>query len=317
MRHPAGRTRVRPLLYRTMRRLKGAEHWLTAQAAMVMLSLLRRLPPDRALNFAERVARRVGPWFGRHRVAVENLRRAYPDKSEEWLQQTASDMWANMARLSVEYIFLDRLFDFDPDSEEPGRVEVEGADIFLRIREEKKPHIFITAHLGNFEFLPIAAATFDLDVTALFRPPNNPYIAEYILSTRSNTMGDLVASHAGAALALARILERGGNVGMLVDQKFRRGVSTTFFGRDCATNPLAAKLARQYECDVYPARCIRLPGGRYRLAVEEKLTLPRTPDGAVDIKATAQLFNDVVERWVREDPGQWMWFHKRWAARGR
>ncbi|TIV95166.1 MAG: lipid A biosynthesis lauroyl acyltransferase, partial [Mesorhizobium sp.] len=29
------------------------------------------------------------------------------------------------------------------------------------------------------------------------------------------------------------------------------------------------------------------------------------------------LLADVVERWVREDPGQWMWFHKRWEMSGR
>ena len=31
-----------------------------------------------------------------------------------------------------------------------------------------------------------------------------------------------------------------------------------------------------------------------------------------DVAATAQLLTDIVEGWVREDPGQWMWFHKRW-----
>jgi Kdo2-lipid IVA lauroyltransferase/acyltransferase len=72
------------------------------------------------------------------------------------------------------------------------------------------------------------------------------------------------------------------------------------------------KLARQYECDVYPARSVRLPGNRFRLELEEKLTLPRDAEGKVDVAATAQLLNDVVERWVRENPGQWMWFHKRW-----
>jgi KDO2-lipid IV(A) lauroyltransferase len=41
--------------------------------------------------------------------------------------------------------------------------------------------------------------------------------------------------------------------------------------------------------------------------------LPRDTEGRVDATATAQLLNDVVERWVREDPGQWMWFHKRWG----
>ena len=72
------------------------------------------------------------------------------------------------------------------------------------------------------------------------------------------------------------------------------------------------KLARQFECDVYPARCKRLPGKRYRLEMEEKLEMPRGADGRIDVKASAQLLNDVVERWIREDPGQWMWFHKRW-----
>ena len=298
------------------RRLKVVEHWLTAQVALAVLRLLRLLPPDAALNFAERVARRIGPYIGRHRVALDNLRRAYPEKSEAELEAIASDMWANMARLAVEYIFLDKLFDFDPDSPEPGRVEVSGIEIFRRLRDEKRPHIFFTAHLGNFEFLPIAAATFGLGVTSLFRPPNNPYIADYIYKTRRSTMGGLLASRSGAALQLARVLEEGGNIGALVDQKFMGGVRTHFFGRECNTSPLVPKLARHYNCDVYPARCIRLPGGRFRLEISDRLDLPRDESGAVDVQRMTQLLNDVVEEWVRADPGQWMWFHKRWQIRG-
>jgi len=298
------------------RRLKVVEHWLTAQVALAVLRLLRLLPPDAALNFAERVARRIGPYIGRHRVALDNLRRAYPEKSEAELEAIASDMWANMARLAVEYIFLDKLFDFDPDSPEPGRVEVSGIEIFRRLRDEKRPHIFFTAHLGNFEFLPIAAATFGLGVTSLFRPPNNPYIADYIYKTRRSTMGGLLASRSGAALQLARVLEEGGNIGALVDQKFMGGVRTHFFGRECNTSPLVPKLARHYDCDVYPARCIRLPGGRFRLEISDRLDLPRDESGAVDVQRMTQLLNDVVEEWVRADPGQWMWFHKRWQIRG-
>jgi len=294
------------------RRLKTLEHWLTAQVAMALLAILRGLPPDKALNFAERIARHIGPWTGRHRVATENLRKAYPEKTEDEIEAIARDMWANMARLAVEYVFIDKLFDFDPEASQPGRVEVSGIDLFLRIRDEKKPHIMFTAHIGNFEFLPIAAATYGLDVTSLFRPPNNPFIADYIHRTRQSAMGGLVPSRAGAALQLARILESGSNVGALVDQKFRRGVRTTFFNRPCLTNPLVPKLARQYDCDVYPARCIRLPGGRYRLEIMEKLELPRDKDGAVDVTRMSQLLNDVVEEWVREHPGQWMWFHRRW-----
>ncbi|WP_159586013.1 lipid A biosynthesis lauroyl acyltransferase [Chelativorans xinjiangense] len=302
------------LLVKFGRHLQTAEHWLTAQISLAVLSALRRLPPDKALNFAERVARKAGPLVGRHRLALDNLRKAYPEKPQAEIEAIASDMWANMARLSVEYVFLDKLFDFDPESERPGRVEVTGIEIFKRVREEKRPHIFFTGHLGNFEFLPIAAATFGLEVTSLFRPPNNPYIADYIHSTRTTSMGGLLPSRAGAALQLARVIENDGNIGVLVDQKFRRGVRTRFFGRECETSPLVPKLARQYGCDVYPAHCIRLPDGRFRIEVGEKLEPPRDASGAIDVERMAQQLNDVVEEWVRADPGQWMWFHRRWEV---
>ena len=300
------------LIYRASRRLRTANYWLIAQAAMAALFVLRRLPMEAALDFADRTARRLGPLFGRHRVALDNLRHAYPEKSEEEIRAIALDMWGNMARLAAEYIFLEQLFDYDPGRPNQGRIEARGVEIYERVAAEKKAHIIFTAHLGNFELIPIAGEAFGLHATAMFRPPNNPYIADYILSTRRTSMGSLLPSRAGASIALARVLEEGGNIGVLVDQKFHRGVRTSFFGRPCETSPLVPKLARQFECDVYPARCKRLPGKRYRLEMEEKLELPRGADGRIDVKASAQMLNDVVERWIREDPGQWMWFHKRW-----
>ncbi|MBL8585063.1 MAG: lipid A biosynthesis lauroyl acyltransferase [Rhizobiaceae bacterium] len=297
-------------------KLKAVNYWLTAQVALAALRVLRRLPAARALAFAESTARRLGPWTPRHRVAVDNLRHAYPDKSEAEIQAIAVDMWGNMARLAAEYVFLDSIFDFDPANRGTGHIDVEGEEIFLRIAAEKKPHIIFTGHIGNFELLPIAGASLGLHVTAMFRPPNNPYIAEYILSTRNASMGELLASRKGAAIALSRILERGDNIGVLVDQKFAHGIRGTFFGRECETSPLVPKLARHYGCDVYPARCTRLPGNRFKLQIEEKLELPRGDDGQVDVERMAQMLNDTVERWVREVPGQWMWFHKRWAIAG-
>ena len=305
---------LRPLVIKMARSLKKVEYWLVARLAMGALWICRLMPAERALAFGEWVARRIGPLFGRHRVALTNLRAAYPEKAEEEIQQIASDMWGHMARLAVEYIYLADLMDFDPSNPSASRIEVEGEEVFLRLREEKKPHIFFTAHMGNFELLPIAASQFQLPLTALFRAPNNPYLADYILKTRRSSMGELLASRTGAAFSLARILENGGNIGVLVDQKFQRGIKTTFFGRECLTSPLLPKLARQFECDVYPAYTIRLPGNRFRLVIEDRLELPQTADGVVDVKASAQLLNDVVERWVRENPAQWMWFHKRWAA---
>lgn len=305
--------KLKLLIFRYSKKLKLFNYWLWAQAVFGLLGLLRLLPANAAIRFCARVAHMIGPWTPRHKVATNNLRLAYPEKSDAEIETIASEMWDSMARLLAEYVFLDAIFDFDPAATEPGLVEVDGISIFERLRDEQKPHIFFTAHTGNFELLPICAGTFGLNVTALFRPPNNPYIARKVLKARRTSMGHLVPSKAGAAWSLARILGEDGNVGVLVDQKFQRGVPSQFFDRPVKTNPLLAKLARQYDCDVYPARCIRLPGDRYRLELKERMELPRDAAGQVDVDATAQLLNDTVEAWVREYPGQWMWFHKRWG----
>lgn len=295
----------------------NAKDFLIGQAAMGTMRLLRLLPPNKAIDFAARAARRLGPLFGRHQVALDNLRQAYPEKSEAEIEQIAVEMWDHMARLAAEYIYLDELFDWDTRTGQGARIDVEGHAFFEKISSEAKPHILFTGHTGNFELLPISAAELGVKMTALFRPPNNPYIADFIARRRNMAMGDMLASRRGAAFSLSRILEAGGNVGVLVDQKFTKGIRTNFFGRPCETSPLLPKLARNFDCDVYPARCIRLPGNRYRLVLEDRLDLPRGEDGRVDINATAQLLNDVVERWVREHPAQWMWFHKRWKLSGK
>lgn len=307
--------RLRLFITRAVLGLKRAGDWITAQAIFAILGLLQFLPARKAIEFVDRAARRIGPLTPRQKLAMENLRRAYPEKSEAERTEIAREMWGNMARLAAEYVFLDDIFDYAPDAETPGTIEVGGAEIFEDLRRKPRPFIVFTAHTGNFELLPIAGAAFGLNVTALFRPPNNKYVAERVFSERHTRMGHLVPSHAGAAWMLARTLDQGGAVGMLVDQKFHKGVTTEFFGLPVKTNPLLAKLQRQYDCEVFPARCIRLPGGRFRLEIEPAVTIPKDANGKVDVAATAQMLNDKVESWVREYPGQWQWFHDRWAIK--
>ena len=306
------RLTMKLLLTRIILRMQRIQKWIVAQILFALLGLLKLLPAHGAIRFTERTARAIGPRTGRHRLALKNLERAFPDKSATEREEIATAMWGHMARLLAEYIFVDQLVDIDPDNPNNGTIEVDGLDIFADLTERPRPFIVFTAHTGNFELLPIAAAKYGLKVTALFRPPNNPYIAEKLMSARSARMGELVPSNAGAAWQLASVLEAGKGVGLLVDQKFGRGAKTRFFGLPVQTNPLLAKLARHFDCEVYPARSIRLPDGRFRLQIEPPVKLPRTETGALDVQATAQMLNNKVESWVREYPEQWQWFHDRW-----
>ena len=129
-------------------------------------------------------------------------------------------------------------------------------------------------------------------------------------------MGELVPTGLEAPLKLARLLQSGTHVGMLVDQHFTKGVEVTFFGRRCLANPLIALLARQTESPIHGLRAVRKPDGNsFSVDITDPVEPARDTDGRIDIKGTMQAITAVVEGWVREHPEQWLWLHHRWRER--
>jgi KDO2-lipid IV(A) lauroyltransferase len=279
-----------------------------------VFALARGLGADRASDTGAALARGLGRFLPPHRTALANIRAAFPDLPEEQVREIALEAWDNLGRTGAEYAHLKHLFDWDPDHPDEGRIEVSGIEHFLALRDDGQPGIVFSAHLGNWELPAICAARFGLEATAVFRPPNDPAVASLVHEVRSGTMGSLEAARQGAAFAMQGVLERGGHLGMLVDQHFTRGVEVSFFGRPALVNPILAKFARRFECPVHGVRVIRLPEHRFRLELTPPLELPRDSDGQIDVTGAMQAMTTVVEGWVREHPGQWLWMHRRWRT---
>ncbi|MGI9355282.1 MAG: lipid A biosynthesis lauroyl acyltransferase [Rhizobiaceae bacterium] len=295
--------------------MKTAWDWTVAKLVGLLLHWAKKLPPERSTDIAERIGRKLAPILPRSKLARKNLILAFPERSEAEINELVREVWGNVARTMAEYVFLDQLFDFDPERPGEGRIEVEGIDNFVKLREGNRPSVIFTAHTGNWEILPVAASAYDLNVTALFRPPNNRFLAKRLLKARRTESGHLVPARAGVAWALSGVLQEGGAVGLLADQALTKGARIRFLGREATANPLAAKLARQFDCDIHPARCVRLPGGRFRLELHDAIDAPRREDGSLDVNATTEKINAIVEGWVREYPGQWLWLHDRWKLK--
>jgi Kdo2-lipid IVA lauroyltransferase/acyltransferase len=286
-----------------------------AAAVRAVFALLRALGPDRASSFGAAAARAVGPLLPVHRVALDNLRHAFPEEPEAERGRVLREAWDNLGRTACEYVHMDRIWDFDEARPNAGRIQIapEVTERFERLRSDGKPALIFAAHLGNWELPAIAAARHGLAAAALYRRPNNPFVARDILALRAGSMGELIPAGLSAPIRMMEALDRGLHVGMLVDQRFGRGPRVEFLGRPAASNPLLARLARRFDgCPVHGARAIRLPNGRFRLEITEEIALPRNAAGRVDVEAATALVNRIVEGWVREHPGQWLWMHRRW-----
>ena len=277
-----------------------------------LIRLLRRADPDRASDLCGAVARRFGPWLPAHRIGRDNLRAAFPDKDAAWIEATLREAWENLGRLAGEYVHMARIWDFDPDHPNRGRIQTDSIPLFEQLLHDGKPALCFAAHLGNWELPAIAAAAHGLPSAVVYRMPNNKAVAREIIRIRAPLMGRMIRTRAQAALEMAGSLQAGEHLGMLVDQHFSRGVDVTFFGRRCKANPSVARLARQFDCPVVGVRVIRLPDGRFRILGEGPIDLPRDGDGQIDVAAATQMITSVAEGWIRENPGQWLWFHRRW-----
>jgi Kdo2-lipid IVA lauroyltransferase/acyltransferase len=276
------------------------------------LRALASTDPDRASDLCGAAARRLGPLTAAHRIGRANLRAAYPDQPTAWIEATLRGAWENLGRVAGEYVHLGRLWDYDPMHPNSGRIVTDDAALFLELLNDGKPALCFTAHLGNWELPAVMATAHRMASAVVYRMPNNRAAAAEIARIRAPLMGRLIRTRPEAALEMAAALERGEHLGMLVDQHFSRGVDVTFFGRRCKANPTVARLARQFDCPVVGVRVVRLPRGRFRLSGIGPLALPRDPGGRVDVPAATQMITDIVEAWIREQPEQWLWFHRRW-----
>jgi KDO2-lipid IV(A) lauroyltransferase len=277
-----------------------------------MIRLVARADPDRASDFCGAVARRVGPWLPQHRVGQANLRAAFPDQNAVWIETTLRDAWENLGRVAGEYVHMAQIATIDPDHPDAGRVRTENVPMFLALRDDGKPALCFCAHLANWELPAVAVAAHDMPTAVVYRMPNNKAVAREITRIRAPLMGRLIRTRTQAAVEMAAALSAGEHLGMLVDQHFSRGVDVTFFGRRCKANPSIARLARRFDCPVVGVRVVRLPHHKFRIDGFGPYELPRDAHGEVDVAAATQMITDVIEGWVREHPGQYLWFHRRW-----
>ena len=296
-------------------RLKLLVDGTVGASAIALVRAVKLMDRRHAANFAGALLRKVGPLFKEHRLGRDNLRAAFPEKSDAEIENILAGVWDNLGRLAVEFAHLDefKLVSDDPAAPDVITYSPQTRERGEHIVETGKASIGFAAHLANWELPALGAKLMGIKSAVLYRRPNIRAISDAVVRLRAPLMGELVATGLDAPVKLARLLHAGVHVGMLVDQHYTKGVEVNFFGRPCRTNPLIALLARQTECPIYGMRVVRQgDGNSFFGEITDPIEPARDASGRVDIQPTMQRITAVVEGWVREYPEQWLWLHRRW-----
>ncbi len=246
--------------------------------------------------------------------AMGNLRRSFPEKNERELRQLARRSMQHLIMLGCEVLFTTRLIRLDTIAKYVKLEQFSGA-LGLML-DKRRGLIMLTGHYGNWEILGYILATLGFETTSIARPLDNPYVNEYILGVRER-MGQRIIDKKGATTDVTETLEAGGAVCFIADQNAGpKGTFVDFFGRKASTYKSIGLLAMQYEVPVVIGYARRLDDKFYfELAAQDVIMPEEWKTQPEPMKYITQRYTKAIEDFVRKDPGQYLWVHRRWKTR--
>jgi len=244
--------------------------------------------------------------FERRRVARINLRIAYPDAGPSAIRRMTRTCFRSVST---------GIFEIGLVWWAPRRVidmtELRGLQHLDNARQAGQGAMLLTAHFTCIEVgLPVLAAHTTLQ--AMYKRPRNALMDAFMERHRGKFTAIIAGHH--APIGLIRGLKRGHAMWYAPDQDFG-GKDTVFvplFGVDATALTAPARIAAMSGVPVMPCCIERRPWGRgYVLTIQPPL--PDFPTGHDERDALT--VNRATEALIRENPGQYLWVHKRYKRR--
>jgi Kdo2-lipid IVA lauroyltransferase/acyltransferase len=269
-----------------------------------------RMMPMRAVLAAGTLLGRAFYLFdrGHRRLAIENLRAAFPSRADTECHTICREMFSHFGRLLIVLL---KFSTMRPD-EMLARVEFEGEERVIHAHGQNRGVLLYTGHFGFWEINALVHALTLKPMAVLARPLDNPLLHDLLESVRTST-GNSVFYRRGAIRRVLRALEANQAVAFLIDQHMQPAdaVYVDFFNRPAATTSALAALALRTGAPVVPVFALPLPGGRFRMVYEHAVE-PPDADSEHAITEFTQRCTDVLEMYVRRYPELWLWMHRRW-----
>jgi KDO2-lipid IV(A) lauroyltransferase len=293
--------------------VKRLRHLLEYAAVRAVLVLVRVLPHSLVHALGGGIGLAFYAFDARHRrLAIQNLRAAFPLRSARECRRIARATFAHFGRLLTTLL----KFSTMSPAQMLERIEFEGIDRVQHAIAAKRGVLFYTGHFGFWELNALAHALALPPMAVLARPLDNPWLNALLERARTRT-GNSVIYRKGAIRRVLRHLAANDGVAILIDQHIQStdAVTVDFFNRPAATTSALAALALRTGARVIPVFALPLPGARYRLVYEHAVEPPHRADGddsAESIRDFTQRCTDVLEMYVRRYPELWLWMHRRW-----
>jgi Kdo2-lipid IVA lauroyltransferase/acyltransferase len=245
----------------------------------------------------------------RRRLTMENIRHAFPEKTEDECRLIASEAYKNLMVTMLEIYWMEKL-----TAQQVAQIaDVSGSEIVDELLKEGKGLICVTGHCANWEFGAVALGLLaGHPITVIVQKQRNKLVDRWLNRVRSMFNNTPVFME-DSPREILRALRRNECVGIVADQSAAmESIRVEFFGRSVPTHEGPAVFSLRTGAPILMAYVFRLSDGRYK-GIFEKIDMSGIEGSDQEkIRTLTQRHTSALEAFIRKHPGQWLWLHNRW-----
>ena len=290
--------------------------WLVYVALRIFMVFLNLFDIETNLETACFLGRLLWKHYHRGRKrALDNLRASFPEKSEEWIWRTGRRSFEHLVMLTIDILFTPRLVNKYNWRCYSRYINAERIKWLIH---EERGLLLVTAHYANFEIVGYLLGLFGFNIYSIARPLDNKYLNRYLYGVRRR-VGQKIIDKKGAAGFMEKLVANGATLCFIADQDAgRKGIFVDFFGRKASTYKSIGLVAITNNIPIRIG-CSRRVGNRFFFEVRaNRIIFPEEwADKDDPLKWVTAEYTKAIEEFVRDDPSQYWWLHRRWKHRPR
>jgi len=239
-------------------------------------------------------------------IVLDNLRHAFPEKSQEEINtickafyKSFCDQWVEMLKLlTISERELNKRFTGNWEVLEQLRIEGKNAYVFL-------------GHTFNWEWANVASQfNIKQQMAGVYLPLENSAFDSFVLKLRKRANGIMVSMKAKKE-AFAELNKVQHVLGLIADQNpsnLNNVLWVNFMGREAPFFIGSAYMAKKGKVAVVLSSIKKIKRGYYHLEME-RLCNDATE---MDAEAIVKAYVAHLEKQITAQPENWMWTHRRW-----
>jgi len=247
----------------------------------------------------------------RKKIALNNLKIVFPEKSEKERKSIFRESLRNMLKNYFEMAFIiNGKFSAKKISE---IVSASGLEHLDNLIDREQGALLYSGHFGNFPLMIIWLALKGYPVASIYKEARN-FPDEFFgnIMRKFNVTPLKFKSETSITVAIIRALKANKVVLIQNDQSHPNGIYINFFNRSVPSPAGPALLALRVGVPIIPAYINRDKNNHHTISVLPEIPLQQEDDHDKFMLLNTQIMIDWIAGILVKHPTEWLWLHNRW-----